>query len=130
MADQLESGGEATLARVDVECGEGSAFGVVVADDCGRITGFTDKPARPEPRAGPCSRTPISTGICAFDTATLLRELREDAASASSQHGFGHDILPRMLERGVHVHAHDFERSCVRQEGAPGYWRDVGAPDA
>jgi len=56
--------------------------------------------------------------------------LQRDAADAASNHDFGKDLIPYLVENGKAV-AHRFTRSCVRSgEDAEPYWRDVGTIDA
>jgi glucose-1-phosphate adenylyltransferase len=71
-----------------------------------------------------------SMGIYVFETHFLFDELRRDAADPESEHDFGKNIIPRIVDAGKAV-AHPFERSCVRsQDEKSAYWRDVGTLDA
>jgi glucose-1-phosphate adenylyltransferase len=69
-------------------------------------------------------------GIYVAEADFLYEQLGIDAAVADSSHDFGKDIIPRLVEAGIPVHAHDFELSCVRTGGGRPYWRDVGTVDA
>ena len=72
-----------------------------------------------------------SMGNYVFSTRTLLRELHDDAANASSSHDFGRDILPALVERAA-AYAYNFQTNQIPGEpaGAAAYWRDVGTIDA
>ena len=69
-------------------------------------------------------------GIYVFETKFLYDQLRRDAADPHSQHDFGRNIIPYLVEHGK-AQAHRFGRSCVKNEGEQeDYWRDVGTVDA
>ena len=129
LAEHVERGAAVSVACIEVPVAEASEFGVVAVDGGGRITGFDEKPERPQPVPGRPGLALASMGIYLFDTEVLLAALERDAADPHSRHDFGHDVLPALM-RTHHVFAHGFEKSCVnRVEGRP-YWRDVGAVDA
>jgi glucose-1-phosphate adenylyltransferase len=73
-----------------------------------------------------------SMGNYLFNTNALMKELDEDAGREMSKHDFGHDILPRMVEKGMPVYAYDFATNEVPGEEGPGrgYWRDIGTIEA
>jgi len=71
-----------------------------------------------------------SMGIYVFNTDFLFDQLRRDADDPNSNHDFGKDIIPYIVEHGRTV-AHHFSRSCVRShDDDRSYWRDVGTLDA
>jgi len=53
-----------------------------------------------------------------------------DADDKHSDHDFGKDIIPHLIETGYRVYAQSFTESCVHGEDEPAYWRDVGTVDA
>jgi glucose-1-phosphate adenylyltransferase len=67
-----------------------------------------------------------SMGIYIFETPILLELLHADAEDPTSTHDFGHDILPRHLDK-LRVVAYDFQDINAKQSR---YWRDVGTLDA
>ena len=71
-----------------------------------------------------------SMGIYVFDAKYLYEQLSIDAALPGSSHDFGKDVIPRLLELGHEVYAHDFHGSCVNMTDGRPYWRDVGTVDA
>jgi glucose-1-phosphate adenylyltransferase len=105
-----QRGADATLGAVVVPIQEGHRFGILETDAEGRVISFEEKPKEPRGTLG-------SMGIYVFDRDTLTRVLIEDARSAdSTQHDFGRNIIPSMMEHGERVYAYPFT----------GYWQDVG----
>ena len=69
-------------------------------------------------------------GVYVFSASFLYDELIRNAGAQDTSHDFGHDIIPRLIQRADAVYAHSFSDSCVNMvEGVP-YWRDVGTVDA
>ncbi|MCI0752304.1 glucose-1-phosphate adenylyltransferase [Teichococcus vastitatis] len=124
------SGADVTVACVEVPRLEASAFGVMAVDDSGRIHSFLEKPADPPAMPGKPDKALASMGIYVFSTEFLAEALRQDAADPASEHDFGKNIVPRIVEHGRAV-AHHFTDSCVTSGAeAEHYWRDVGTVDA
>ena len=103
-----------TLGAVVVPLEEGHRFGILETDAGGRVVSFEEKPMEPRGSLG-------SMGIYVFDRDALIRVLIEDARAAETggsptQHDFGRNIIPAMVERGERVYAYPFA----------GYWQDVG----
>ena len=109
LESHIASGAELTIAVMPVPWEEASRFGILTADDDGRITRFDEKPAEPQSNLA-------SMGIYIFNTDVLLAELRADSADETSAHDFGGNIIPGMLAAGKALNAYRFE----------GFWRDVG----
>ena len=103
------NGAELTIAVMPVPWEEASRFGIITQDDDGRITKFTEKPAKPDSNLA-------SMGIYIFDADLLAASLTEDAASQTSDHDFGKDVIPRLLADGRRLYTFEFD----------GFWRDVG----
>ena len=59
-------------------------------------------------------------GIYVFSWDKLRKYLIEDENEEGSEHDFGKNVLPRMLEDGQRMFAYQFE----------GYWKDVGTIDS
>lgn len=59
-------------------------------------------------------------GIYVFNWDKLRKYLIEDEAKADSDHDFGKNVLPAMLNAGEKMFAYSFE----------GYWKDVGTIDS
>lgn len=120
-------GATVTIGCVEVPTDHAQQFGVLTADDDGRIERFVEKPkARAETPGGDRSRVLASMGIYVFDAELLGRALRLDALSHASSHDFGNDVLPRLI-RDADAFAWPFRAANGAQ---PAYWRDIGTVDA
>jgi glucose-1-phosphate adenylyltransferase len=129
LAYHCEKRADVTVACIDVPVGQAHQFGIVSVDEGGRIACFVEKPKTPaELPAGLPAGTGVtaSMGIYVFDVDFLGRVLRRDALSGSSKHDFGGDILPDLLDEAG-VYAFPFRTPDGQR---PGYWRDVGTPEA
>ena len=130
LQQHVESGADVTVGCVAVSIEEASGFGVMHVDETDKIIAFLEKPADPPPMPGNPNMSLASMGIYVFETKFLFDELRRDAEDPDSEHDFGKNIIPRIVEAGKAV-AHPFERSCVRsRDEKSSYWRDVGTLDA
>ena len=98
-----------TIAVMPVPWEEASRFGIITTDEAGRITKFTEKPKKPDSNLA-------SMGIYIFTTDLLLAALREDAVDQTSEHDFGKNIIPKLLDDGKRLYTYEFN----------GFWRDVG----
>jgi glucose-1-phosphate adenylyltransferase len=116
---------DVTVGCIEVPAGEASQFGVLSVDSEHRIDRFVEKPKTLAelPRQ---DTVLASMGIYVFEANFLARVLGRDAASSTSSHDFGGDILPSLL-RASRLYAYRFMTESGRK---PGYWRDVGTPAA
>jgi glucose-1-phosphate adenylyltransferase len=130
LQQHVESGANVTLGCLEVPRMEATGFGVMHVDASDRILSFIEKPADPPGMPDRPDMALASMGIYVFDTAYLFDLLKRDAASPSSSHDFGKDIIPDVVANGKAV-AHRFSTSCVRSAyERDAYWRDVGTVDA
>ncbi|NAZ36061.1 glucose-1-phosphate adenylyltransferase [Rubellimicrobium sp. CFH 75288] len=127
--EHCESGADVTIGCLTVPREEASAFGVMATDAEGRITSFLEKPADPPATPEDPAKSLASMGIYVFAWDFLRDLLLRDANRADSSHDFGNDLIPDIVARGG-ARAHRFDVSCVRDPGAPAYWKDVGTIDA
>ena len=104
-----ERNSDLTVSVIEVPWEEASRFGIMTADEEGRIVKFSEKPAEPDSNLA-------SMGIYIFSWKSLRKALIEDHEDTSSSHDFGKDIIPKMLDEGKNLFVYRFE----------GYWRDVG----
>ncbi len=131
LASHVQSQADMTVACIEVPVREAAgAFGVMTVDDDNRITDFTEKPAEPTPMPGNPDMALCSMGIYVFNASFLYEQLIRDADDSHSEHDFGKDIIPHLINAGYRVYAHSFTDSCVHAPGEPAYWRDVGTVDA
>jgi glucose-1-phosphate adenylyltransferase len=127
-----DSRAEATVAAIPIPRSEAGDFGVLEVAPDGRIVAFHEKVPNPPSMPGREDMCLASMGNYVFRPDVLLRELEEDVSTDDSRHDFGHDILPRMVRKGLAVYAYDFATNAVpgEDEHNRGYWRDVGMVDA
>ena len=129
LSQHVDSGADVTVGCLTVPRDAASAFGVMAVDTDSRITSFLEKPADPPATPEDPDKALASMGIYVFRWAYLRELLLADAEDETSDHDFGGDLIPAIVRDGKAV-AHRFDDSCVRAEGAPSYWRDVGTLDA
>ena len=126
LAAHVERGADVTVGCIEVPIAEASAFGVMKIDSDGRVLEFNEKPANPDSMPGKPGVALASMGIYVFSTDVLCRELIRDQKLTDSNHDFGHNIIPSMLDRR---HVFTFPFRDVQME-TQAYWRDVGTIDA
>lgn len=108
-----QSDADATIAVLPVPMKEASRFGIMNTDEEGRIVEFEEKPEHPKSNLA-------SMGIYIFDWKQLRKMLVADMDDPDSNHDFGKDIIPKMLNEGKRLFAYQFK----------GYWKDVGTIDS
>ncbi len=122
----IDSGADLTIGCITAALSDGSHFGIVDADKTGRVNGFVEKPAKPQPMADDPNQCLASMGIYVFTARTMFELLCQDAVRADSDHDFGKNLIPSMLPTQK-VFAYRFRD---RNRKAMPYWRDVGTLDA
>ncbi|MBN9392526.1 MAG: glucose-1-phosphate adenylyltransferase [Chloroflexi bacterium] len=105
----LEKDADVTVGVMHIPIEEAHRFGIVTSNEEGRIVDFQEKPKQPKSNQ-------VSMGIYVFKKDALVDRLLEDARDPHSQHDFGHNIIPKMLDDGDRAFAYPFLD----------YWRDVG----
>lgn len=113
LAYHTECNADATIAVIEVPMKEASRFGIMNTNDSGRIVEFEEKPPVPKSNLA-------SMGIYIFNWKLLRQMLIEDMAKEDSNHDFGKDIIPTLLNNGGNLYAYKFQ----------GYWKDVGTIDS
>lgn len=108
-----EKGADVTICTIRVPLEEASRFGILDVDDNYRVKEFIEKPKDPP-------GTLASMGVYVFNFPTLERVLAEDQKDPNSDHDFGRNIIPKMIEESRRVFAYPYG----------GYWIDVGTLDA
>ena len=104
---------DATIAVLPVPMKEASRFGIMNTDETGRIVEFEEKPEHPKSNLA-------SMGIYIFNWKQLRKMLVADMDDPNSNHDFGKDIIPAMLNENKRLFAYQFK----------GYWKDVGTVDS
>ncbi len=113
LAYHKECNADATIAVIEVPMREASRFGIMNADETGRIMEFEEKPEKPKSNLA-------SMGIYIFNWKALRKLLMDDIKNPDSHHDFGKDIIPTMLNEDKRLFAYKFK----------GYWKDVGTIDS
>lgn len=108
-----ENKADATIAVIEVPMREASRFGIMNATEDGVIYEFEEKPEKPKSNLA-------SMGIYIFDWKQLRKLLVADMKNPESNHDFGKDIIPTLLNDGRRLLAYKFK----------GYWKDVGTIDS
>ncbi|MCX7971354.1 MAG: glucose-1-phosphate adenylyltransferase, partial [Negativicutes bacterium] len=103
---------DATIAVMEVPWEEASRFGIMATDEEDRIVEFAEKPKQPKSNLA-------SMGVYIFTWSVLRRYLFEDAP-LDTDHDFGKNIIPTMLNSQQRMFAYRFK----------GYWKDVGTIDS
>jgi glucose-1-phosphate adenylyltransferase len=122
----IEKKADVTVACVKAPLKKARQYGVVAADDNGRIISFLEKPADPPPAPGSKDRAYVSMGIYIFSTKTLVKAVVADAKHETA-HDFGHNIIPALVAEGKAVFAYNFLNERQKVEA---YWRDIGDLDS
>jgi len=127
----IDSGRGCSVAGIRVPRKEASAFGIIDADEDGKIKSFLEKPADPPGLPDDPSSSFASMGNYVFTTASLVEALNADAADAASRHDMGGNIVPSFVAAGD-AQVYDFTANTVpgATEKDKNYWRDVGTIDA
>ena len=122
----IERNADATIASIEVPVGDSSRFGIVDIDEHDRVTGFQEKPATTTGIPGTPGMALASMGIYIFRADVLVRALEEDAAQPESQHDFGKNIIPLLIQTAP-VYCYRFYDENKKSSK---YWRDIGTLDA
>jgi glucose-1-phosphate adenylyltransferase len=124
----VESDAAATIACMDVDIAQASAFGIMEVDNENRIIDFQEKPEDPATLPDQTDQALASMGIYVFSIDLLKEILEKDAEDEKSAHDFGHDILPGLIQQQP-VFAYRFGGSEGRVSQDK-YWKDVGTIDS
>lgn len=99
---------DVTLGVLEVPREETGRFGLIDIGVDGQITGLGEKLRQTRGNQ-------VSMGVYIFSWKVLKQYLERDAASFTSTHDFGKDIIPALLAAGKRIYAYKFA----------GYWQDV-----
>jgi glucose-1-phosphate adenylyltransferase len=112
-----------TICCLEVPVKEASGqFGVMTVDETGRIIGFDEKPEKPNEIPGQPGYCLASMGNYVFNTEFLYEQVIKDADTPDTQHDFGRNVIPRIID-DYRVYAYAFRDP---ETGKQAYWRDVG----
>ena len=122
---------EVTVAAIPVPQKQAAEFGVIEANEEGRILAFHEKNPHAPTLPGDPNMVYASMGNYIFSKRALMDLLTADANDPASYHDFGKDILPK-LAGNAPIYAYNFQTNRIagEPEGSIPYWRDVGNIDA
>ncbi|MEQ6898225.1 glucose-1-phosphate adenylyltransferase [Microbacterium sp. KR10-403] len=127
----ISSGARATVAGIRQPISLANQFGVIDADENGRIRQFLEKPQSPEGLPDAPHEVLASMGNYIFDADALIEAVTGDGEDATSNHDMGGDIVPYFVEKGeagvYDMKSNDVPGSNDRDRA---YWRDVGTIDS
>ena len=127
LAWHAEKQADMTVCCIRVPLAEAAGqLGVMTVDESGRIIGFEEKPAKPEPIPGDPEHCMASMGNYVFNTGFLYEQVIKDADTPDSDHDFGANIIPSVIDQ-YRVYAFPFRGTGDAEKA---YWRDVGTLDA
>ena len=109
LEQHIANNADCTIATITVPWEEASRFGILAANEEGRITEFAEKPKVPKSNQA-------SMGIYIFKWSVLKEELIKDENKEVTSNDFGKDIIPEMLKNNLRLFIYGFK----------GYWKDVG----
>ena len=127
LAFHAETNADMTVCCIEVPIEEAAGqFGVMTVDETGRVIGFNEKPEHPAPIPGKEGYCLASMGNYIFNTEFLYEQVIKDADTPASEHDFGKNIIPSIIDN-YQVYAYPFRDSKTQKQA---YWRDVGTLDA
>ncbi len=124
----LENNASVTVAAMPVPIKQASEFGIIDAEDNGRIKAFMEKPKNPPPMPNDPTRAYCSMGNYIFNTDALIKGLIQ--AERNKENDFGKNVIPNLLNEGEKLFAYNFATNTIagaKPYEEQGYWRDVGS---
>ncbi len=122
-----------TIAAIPIPIEEASEFGIMEVDDNWRLTSFIEKPkTKPKSIPGHPELCLASMGNYIFGRDVLVDALERDAKIEDSNHDFGKNVIPMLLNEGKPVYVYNFKDNAFSgmTDAERGYWKDVGSIDA
>lgn len=127
-----EKNADLTISSIQVPIEEASEFGIMEVDENWQLIGFEEKPAKPKTLPGNPKICLASMGNYIFNRNILVDSLFKDACKDKTNHDFGKNIIPSLLEESKRIFVYDFNSNKFPgiNDSEKGYWRDVGCIDA
>jgi glucose-1-phosphate adenylyltransferase len=122
----IEKEADLTIGCLPVPLRDSIHFGVMQVDTSDRVLSFKEKPKEAAPIPGDPDRCLASMGIYIFTARLMYELLCQDATKQDSEHDFGKNIIPTMIEK---YRVFGFRFRDRNRKPMP-YWRDVGTLDA
>ena len=128
-----EKKADLTISAIPIPIEEAHEFGIIEVDDDWKLTNFVEKPkTAPKSIPGNPNMCLASMGNYIFNKDSLLKALEEDEKIQSSNHDFGKNVIPIMLNEGKRIYVYNFNENVFpgMSDRERGYWMDVGSIDA
>lgn len=119
IAQHLETGADVTVVTTQVPKEQASNHAVVSIDNDGIVTDFDYKPDEPKTDVVATEVFIYTPDVVLSVLEELVSELGDEEKGSTGLEDFGNHLLPRLVEQGK-----------VREFRLPGYWKDVGRPEA
>lgn len=121
-----------TISAIQVPIEEASEFGIMEVDENWKLLGFEEKPKNPKTVPNNPKMCLASMGNYTFDKNVLVDALFKDACKEKTNHDFGKNVIPSLLEEGKAIYVYNFNENkfAGMSDSEKGYWRDVGNVDA
>lgn len=121
-----------TISAIQVPKSEASEFGIMEVNEKWELVGFEEKPKNPKTIPGNNKMCLASMGNYIFSKDVLVDALYKDARKEKTNHDFGKNIIPSLLEEGKRIFVYNFNKNEFPgiSDSERGYWRDVGNIDA
>ncbi len=122
----IDRNADVTISALEVPISEARRFGILGVDELDCVRAFQEKPTAPASVPGFPDLALASMGIYIFKADVLVQALEADASRADSEHDFGKNVIPLLIDSGQ-VYAYRF---YDQNRKASKYWRDIGTLDA
>ena len=127
LATHADLKADMTVSCVEMPVEEAAGqMGVMTVDESWRVIAFDEKPAKPNSIPGKPGICLASMGNYIFNTEFLYEQVIKDADTPDTQHDFGRNIIPAIID-DYRVYAYPFRDPETSEQA---YWRDVGTLDA
>ena len=127
LAAHAKTEADMTICCIEVPLEEAAGqFGVMTVDETGRIIAFDEKPEKPNSIPGKPNLCLASMGNYIFNTGFLYEQVIKDADTPDTQHDFGRNIIPSIIDDD-RIYAYAFRDPDTDEQS---YWRDVGTLQA
>ena len=128
-----EKNADLTISAIPIPIEEAHEFGIIEVDDDWKLINFVEKPqTAPKSIPGNPNMCLASMGNYIFNKDSLLKALEEDEKIENSNHDFGKNVIPMMLNEGKRIYVYNFNDNAFSgmSDRERGYWMDVGSIDA
>ena len=127
LAEHAERDADMTVSCFEMPIEEAAGqMGVMTVDEDWRVIAFDEKPEKPNPVPGKPGICLASMGNYIFNTEFLYEQVIKDADTPGTQHDFGRNVIPSIIE-DYRIYAYPFRDPKTKEQA---YWRDVGTLDA